>query len=88
MANTSLLALSFVLLITGVFSTATSSAGIQAYDQVQLKDFKEKNINTFNFLIFNVVSGIVVILIASVGLYFGTKGGSAASAGYTDMSSM
>lgn len=85
MASTSLLVLGFVMLFAGVFSTATTAIGIQAYNEPCLTDFKERNKNTFNFLIVNLVSALVTIITASIAMYFGMKSDAPA---YTDMSSM
>lgn len=61
------------LLVTGVFSTATSSIGVQCYnDNASYKDAKKNN---YNFLIVNVVSAVSMILVASVILVLVVRGG-------------
>jgi hypothetical protein len=59
------------LLIGGIFSIATSSIGIQCYNSDQKgTDQKGSSPNNFNFLVFNLVSAILMTLIAMASMYF------------------
>lgn len=88
MAKGSFVILGLVMLFAGIFSTATTAIGIQAYNKDELSKFKEDNKNNFNFLIINLVSALLVIIIASVVMYFGIKNDAPAPGMSTDMSSM
>lgn len=57
------------LLIAGVFGLAASSIGTECYNKND--SFKQTKINNFNFLIVNIVSAILLILLGSASMYFG-----------------
>lgn len=61
----------FILLIAGILSVATSAIGVKCSNACTT--FKENNQNNFRFLIVNLVSAIVVIIIALIGTYFTIK---------------
>ncbi len=58
--------LAALCLILGIFATASASIGIKAYNEN--KDYKEKNIKTFNFLVFCLVASIIILLVGGVDL--------------------
>ena len=58
------------LLIGGIFSIATSSIGIQCYNSDKKgADQKSESPSNFNFLVVNLVSAIVMTLIAMASMY-------------------
>lgn len=73
--NLQLLTFAFILLLAGIFSIATSSIGIQCYtesmDKTITKDdaYKTSHQTNNNFLIVNLVSAILVTLIALYGFF-------------------
>lgn len=59
------------LLIGGIFSIATSSLGIQCYNSNSSgTEQKSASPNSFNFLVVNLVSAILMTLIALSSTYF------------------
>lgn len=56
-----------IMLIAGVFYIATSSAAIQCYRSNEV--YKNDNTPTYNFIIVNLVSAILTVILAFVGLY-------------------
>lgn len=59
------------VLIGGVFSIATSALATQCYNsEGKGTDLKSGSPNSFNFIIVNMVSAILVILSAMAGIYF------------------
>ena len=66
------LIIAIAMLIGGVFSIATSSIATECfnYDAGKGTDFKAANPSSFNFMIVNLVSAIVVVLSALAGIYF------------------
>jgi uncharacterized membrane protein YidH (DUF202 family) len=65
--NQQLLAFGVFLLVVGVVSIASSSIGINCYNNC--KDQKEANKNNFNFLVLNLVLAILLTLGAVGFLY-------------------
>jgi uncharacterized membrane protein YwzB len=65
--NGQVLAFAIVLLLTGIFSIATTSIGIQCSNECDA--YKKKNESNQTFLIVNLVSAILVTLIACYGIY-------------------
>lgn len=66
--NGQLLSYTLLLLIAGIFSIATSSIGIQCDNECTT--YKDAHNSNHTFLIVNLVSAILVTLIAIVGVYF------------------
>jgi hypothetical protein len=65
------LMIAIFMLIGGVFSIATSAIATQCYNSDgKGTDLKSASPNTFNFIIVNMVSAILVVLSAVAGIYF------------------
>lgn len=60
-----------VLILGGVFSTATSSMALECYNLKESEKFKTDKGSNYTFLIVNLVSAIVLILCGFVGVYLG-----------------
>jgi hypothetical protein len=58
--------LASLCLVLGIFATASTSIGIKAYNEN--KDYKERNQKTFNFLVFCLVSSLVILILAGTDL--------------------
>jgi len=69
-----LLLTAMALLIVGSFNIATSSISTSCYNQENNVKFKEDNQSSFNFVIVNLVSAILVVLSASFMIYMSFKG--------------
>ena len=65
--NLELFSYAFILLIAGIFSIATSSIGLQC--SASCNDYKSAHSSNYTFLTVNLVSAILVALIAIVGIY-------------------
>ena len=65
--NGELLGYAIVLLLDGIFSIATTSIGIQCSNDNP--KYKEEHQSNQTFLIVNLVSAILVTIIAIVGVY-------------------
>lgn len=68
--NTYLLITAILMTVAGIFSTTTSSMAVDCYNNNE--SYKTENENNFIFLIVNLVSAILIILIgsSSIGLAF------------------
>jgi hypothetical protein len=62
--NTKLLIAASIILVAGVLAIATSSIGTECYNKHET--FKKEKTDNFNFLVFSVVSGVFMIIAASV----------------------
>lgn len=67
--NAKLMIAASVMFLGGVFSVATSSIAIECYNKNE-QTKKEKRTN-FDFLVFNLISAIIVIIVASICIYMG-----------------
>lgn len=67
--NLTILGIAIVLLLTGVFSIATTSIGIQCSNECE--SYKKTHESNQTFLIVNLVSAILVTLISCYGIYMG-----------------
>lgn len=67
-----LLSYSVLLLIIGIFSTATSSIAIQCSNSNP--EFKVEHPSNFNFIVVNLVSAVSGILIAIIGIFLSIQG--------------
>lgn len=67
-----LLSYTIILLLAGIFSIATSSIGIECGNSNDSK-YKNDKPNNQTFLIVNLVSAILVTIIALFGIYFSFK---------------
>jgi hypothetical protein len=67
------IALLIIALISSIFSIATSSIGIQSMNQTDNKNYLNSHPVNHNFLIFNLVISIIVVLIAGAGIAFNVK---------------
>lgn len=65
---------SIILLLIGIFSTATSSIGIQCSNENPA--YKDEHPRNKGFLIANLVSAILAIIIAIAGIVMAVKGDS------------
>lgn len=70
--NIELLGYAIVLLLAGIFSIATTSIGIQCANANSA--YKEEHSSNQTFLIVNLVSAILVVIIALVGIYLAATG--------------
>ena len=61
----------FSMLVGGIFSIATSSIAINCYNKNEKT--KEETPSNFNFLIFNLVCAILLVLIGCISIYFAFK---------------
>jgi amino acid transporter len=68
--NIKILCVGFMMLISAVLAIATSSIAISAYNADNEK-IKKENKTNFNFLIFNMVCGIILILVSFCVCYAG-----------------
>lgn len=67
-----ILVIAIAMLIGGVFSIATSSIATQCYNSTNPgTSLKTSSPNTFNFIVVNLVSAILVVLSAFAAIYFG-----------------
>lgn len=69
--NTLLLSTAIALLILGVFSIASSSMGVECYNKNE--SFKTEKQSNFNFLIVNLTSAIVMVIVSFVSIYMSVK---------------
>jgi uncharacterized BrkB/YihY/UPF0761 family membrane protein len=69
--NGKMLVAALALLLGGVFSTTTSAIAIECYNQNS--SFKESKNENFTFLIVNLVSAILLILVAFACMYFAAQ---------------
>jgi hypothetical protein len=67
-----LVAFAVILLIAGVFHIATTSIAIQCGNENP--GYKEAHPSNSNFLISQIVCGILVVILASIGIYLGATG--------------
>lgn len=65
--NSQLLAYTVILLLAGIFSIATTSIGVQCSNSCET--YKTEHPSNQTFLIVNLVSAILVTLIAFFGVY-------------------
>lgn len=65
--NVNLLVTAIALLVGGVFSIASSSIGTECY--IQNTSFKDSKSSNYTFLIVNLVSAILTVLIAFSSMY-------------------
>lgn len=68
--NTQMLLTAISLLLVGIFSIATSSIAIECYNKEEHKTFKTEKTDNFNFVIVNLVSAIVMVLVSFASIYF------------------
>ena len=69
--NTTLLFTAIALLILGIFSIAASSIGTECYNKHE--SYKTEKKSNFDFLVVNLVSAIVMVLLAFVSIYMSFK---------------
>jgi len=69
--NTKIVVTALVILIGGIFSTATSSIAVECYNKPENEAFKKEKQNNFNFVILNLISAILMILVGLYCLYAG-----------------
>jgi len=62
--------IAIVMIISSVLSLAASSIGIQNYNKSENEALKEQDKNKFYFLVANLVSAILLIIIAIIMMYF------------------
>jgi cytochrome bd-type quinol oxidase subunit 1 len=67
--NPKMLSTALAMLIAGIFSIATSSIAIECYNQDSSKDFKASKQNNFNFVVINLVSAIITVLLGAFCIY-------------------
>jgi uncharacterized membrane protein len=67
--NLQILTYAMILLIAGIFSIATSSIGVQCHNKNE--EYKRANESNQTFLIVNLVSAVMVTLVACFGIYSG-----------------
>ena len=70
--ETKLVAFTVILLIAGVFHTATTSIAIQCANENP--GYKENHPSNSGYLISQIVCGILIIILASIGIYLGVTG--------------
>lgn len=63
-----LILIGVIVLIASVLSVASASIGIEAYNQDNMKTFREEKSSNYRYLIGSLVMGILSIL-ASVGIF-------------------
>ena len=69
--NTKIVVAALALLIGGVFSTATSSIATECYNRPENEAFKKEKMSNFNFVVLNLTSAIIMILVGLFCLYAG-----------------
>jgi hypothetical protein len=70
--NGKMIVAALALLLGGIFSTATSAIAIECYNQNT--KFKESKNENFTFLIVNLVSAILLILVSFASMYLAAQG--------------
>ena len=69
--NKTLLAAASILVLTGALMIAGTAIGTQCYNENET--YKKDRMNNFNFMIFNIVSGVFAVLSASMLMYAAFK---------------
>lgn len=69
--NIKIVATAVSLLVAAIFMIATSSIGTECYNMDQNKTLKTEKKDSFNFLVINLVSAIVLLLLAIGSIYLG-----------------
>lgn len=67
--NGALLGFTIILLLAAVFQIATVAIGIQCFDLPTHSVFKEEKKNNYNFLLSQVVFGILMVFLSFLGIY-------------------
>ena len=70
--NTNLLGMAISVIVAAIFAIATSSIATECYDQNAT--FKESKKDNYNYIIVNLVSNILMLLVALFSLYLSFKG--------------
>lgn len=65
--------LAIIMLIAGIASIATSSIAIQAYNSCNNPDLKAAHPNNYNYLVFNLVAAIALVLGSGGAFYYSMK---------------
>jgi hypothetical protein len=71
--NTQLMILGIIMLVAGIASIATSSIGIQAYNQCDKPNLKEAHPSNFKYLVFNLILAIALVLGSFATFFYATK---------------
>jgi cytochrome b len=71
MADTKLLFAGIGLLIGGIMSLATSAIGTQCYNDNE--EYGKSKGSNYSFLVFNLVTAILIVLSAGVAIYYSFK---------------
>ena len=64
------LLVAILIIISSVLSLSASSIGIQNYNKSENSALKEQDKNKYYFLVANLVSAILLIIIAAMMIYF------------------
>lgn len=70
--NTNLLGMAISGVVAAIFAIATSSIATECYDKNET--FKESKKDNYNYIIVNLVSNILMLLVAIFSIYLSFKG--------------
>jgi len=71
--NAILLSIALAVLLGGMFTVASTAIGIECYNNKDNASFKEIRQSNYGFMVFNLVSAILLILCGIFGIYAGAR---------------
>jgi TM2 domain-containing membrane protein YozV len=67
--ETALLIYTIILAIAAIFQIASVAVGIECYNLDSTKSFKEEKMSNYNFLLSQIMAGILFLVISGIGMY-------------------